>query len=73
MLSRVCSSERHACVDGELAVLVRRILSDFVSDEKVPGSCEVRKLLRTWSVEELPLFPIGGCSAVEHLERFFMA
>ena len=70
MLCLVGSSHRSACVDGELAVLVRRFRSDIVSDELVPGSCEVRILLKALSVDDLALRLIGGCAVVDHLERF---
>ena len=73
MLCRVGSSDRSACVDGELAALVRRFLSDSVSEELVPGSYEVESLLKASNVDELPLRPISDCAAVEHLESFFVA
>ena len=44
-----------------------------MSTEPVSGSREVRTLLTAWSVEALVLHPIGDCSVVEHLGRFFLA
>ena len=73
MLCWMGSRDLFACVDGELVAFVRRLLSDFVIDEMVPGSHEVRILLKAWRVDELPLRPINGCAVVEHHERFFVA
>ena len=73
MLCPVASSLRYACVDGELAAFVRRLLSEIVSEELVRGSYEVRTLLKGTSVDELPLRRISGCVVVEHLECSFVA
>ena len=53
MLCRVGSSDHCSCVDGELAALVRRVLSDVVSTELVQGSCEVRTLYKARSVQKM--------------------